>query len=262
MEVIAQDHWRRVDFISDLHLHPGEPDTHTAWARYMQKTNADALFILGDLFEVWVGDDLLDNPLGFESECVRIIRETARRLPVYYMVGNRDFLMGMRFADESHSIPIADPATLDFFGKRLVLSHGDAWCTDDVAYQSFRTTVRSSEWQSTFLAKPLPERLDIARHIRSQSEAKKPLGSYADVDTASAEAALSAAKARTLIHGHTHQPATHGLPSGAERWVLSDWHIKPPHTPRLEVLRLQTQPAMGEFSLSRLHPELCEIGLN
>ncbi len=253
-ELNAPPSWRTVDFISDLHLQAAEPATFTAWRRYLESTPADAVFILGDLFEVWVGDDAVsaDVPAlgtgletGFEGRCARLLGQTAGRLALFFMHGNRDFLVGQRFMDLCNTTLLADPTVLVFPGhgdQRWLLSHGDALCLGDVDYLQFRQQVRSPEWQRAFLAKPLAERQAIAREIRQQSqqqqESRKRSGvSYADVDTGAARQWLQAANARTLIHGHTHKPAMHDLGQGLARAVLSDWDAEAP-VPRADVLRL------------------------
>ena len=254
VELIAQPHWRRVDFISDLHLHSSEPQTHAVWARYMRDTKADALFILGDLFEVWVGDDTLTDAQSFESACVSTIRSTAARIPVYCIVGNRDFLLSQEFSAAAQAQLLPDPTTLTFAAHRIVLTHGDAWCVDDVDYQAFRRTVRSADWQAHFLKRPLPERRAIASDIRLQSEKKKEVASYADVDHSVAQEALASADATYLIHGHTHKPTTHEMEHGTQRWVLSDWHIQGKASDRAEVLRLERQPISDSLMWTRLAP--------
>ena len=246
-ELPALPAWRTVDFISDLHLHASEPATFSAWQHYMQSTPADAVFILGDLFEVWVGDDALGADLSapltglnssFEDRCARVMGEASGRLALHFMPGNRDFLVGQALMDLCHTRLLPDPGVLTFAGQRWLLSHGDALCLDDVDYMAFRQQVRSPAWQQAFLAKPLPERQAIARGIRQQSEARKQSGAtYADVDTRAARQWLAAAHARTLIHGHTHKPATHDLGDGFKRVVLSDWDAAAP-VPRADVLRL------------------------
>jgi predicted MPP superfamily phosphohydrolase len=120
VDLIAPNHWRQVDFISDLHLHAAEPGTHDAWVRYMQSTTADALFILGDVFEVWVGDDTLDDPESFEAACARIIRHTSERMSVFIMRGNRDFLIGERLAQACNAQLLEDPSTFQFLDTRIV----------------------------------------------------------------------------------------------------------------------------------------------
>lgn len=229
--------WRAIDFISDLHLQAGEPETFQAWQSYMQTTPADAVFILGDLFEVWIGDDVL-NARGFEYRCSQVIQQTAARLPTFFMRGNRDFLVGSDMMTACNTTLLADPAVLNFNHQRWVLSHGDALCLGDTAYMAFRQQVRSSEWQQAFLAKPLAERQDIARGLRQQSEARKKSGEdYADVCAQAARQLLLDANASMLIHGHTHKPTTHDLGNGLQRVVLSDWDAAAT-PPRAEVMRL------------------------
>lgn len=238
-ELIAPSHWRTVACISDLHLQASEPATFDAWQRSMANLTADAVFILGDLFEVWVGDDVLDaDANGFEAACVQVLSDTARQRPVFFMHGNRDFLVGRACLDACGVTLLADPTVLQFAGQRWLLSHGDALCLDDVDYLQFRAVVRSPQWQQEFLAKPLAERQQIARAIRSQSEDRKRSGVvYADVDMAAAIEWLNAAQATVLVHGHTHRPAQHGLGDGLQRWVLSDWDAAA-YPPRGELLCL------------------------
>lgn len=236
-ELIAASTWRAIDFISDLHLQASEAATFNVWRQYLQSTPADAVFILGDLFEVWVGDDALLSG-SFESQCAEVVKQTAARMSVFFMHGNRDFLVGSALMSMCNARLLDDPTVLEFEGQRWLLSHGDALCIDDLPYMHFRAQVRSPAWQQAFLAKPLAERQAIARGLRQQSEAKKQASTvYADVDGATTRQWLSAAKAPTLIHGHTHQPATHDLGDGMRRVVLSDWDAdaKPA---RAEVLRL------------------------
>lgn len=236
-ELTAPPDWLKLDLISDLHLQASEPATFTAWQRYMQTTPVDAVFILGDLFEVWVGDDALVEG-SFEAQCAQVIRQTAARVPVFFMHGNRDFLVGHDLMTACHTTLLNDPSLLTFHGQRWLLSHGDALCLGDTAYMAFRKQVRSADWQKTFLAKPLAERQTIARGLRQQSEARKQTGAdYADVDTQAARQLLLQANASTLIHGHTHKPANHDLGDGLQRVVLSDWDVEA-IPPRAEVLRL------------------------
>ena len=244
-ELQAPPSWRTVDFISDLHLGADEPATFGAWQHYLRGTPADAVFILGDLFEVWPGDDVIAaGPDSFEYGCACALRDAASRLAVFFMHGNRDFLVGQGLTSFSHATLLQDPTVLGFAGQRWLLSHGDALCLDDVDYMRFRELVRGSAWQSDFLAKPLAERQAIARELRRQSEARKQPGAhyaryarYADVDATAARQWLAAADARTLIHGHTHKPAVHDLGAGLSRVVLSDWDMSA-RPPRADVLRL------------------------
>ena len=243
----APSSWRHVEFISDLHLQASEQVTFLAWQHYMQHTRADAVFILGDLFEVWVGDDVIDDEgvtgqprsaLGFEACCAQVLRAASHRLDIFFMHGNRDFLLGPAFAKTSGITLLDDPTILDFAGQRWLLSHGDALCLSDTDYLEFRTQVRSPQWQHEFLGKPLAERQTIARALRAQSETRKSSGmTYADVDRAASCDWLHTAQASTLIHGHTHRPADHELAKGLRRIVLSDWDARAT-PPRTEVLRL------------------------
>jgi UDP-2,3-diacylglucosamine hydrolase len=261
MELPAPSRWRTVDFISDLHLQADEPQTHAAWADYLSHTPADAVFMLGDVFEVWVGDDVLSDSQSFEARCAHTMRQASQRLDLFLMHGNRDFLMGDTLMAHSGATLLADPCCLIAGHERWLLSHGDALCVDDVDYQHFRTQVRSRQWQDKFLAQQLPERQAIARQLRTQSEARKSTdATYADVDTPSALEWLQTAGCTHLIHGHTHRPGHHILAQGYERTVLSDWDLSAA-PPRAEVLRL-TLPSSDEGSallerlpLNRATPE-------
>jgi UDP-2,3-diacylglucosamine hydrolase len=258
-EFHAPARWQVVDFISDLHLQPAEPQTLEAWERYMAHTQADAVFILGDLFEVWIGDDAVaagqQAHAGFEQHCADILRAASRRRPVFFMHGNRDFLLGPQFADSCGMTLLADPCVLVFGSRRWLLSHGDALCLDDTEYQQFRTLVRNPDWKEAFLAKPLSERRAIAQGLRAQSEARKRSGaSYADADALEVQRWLQAAQATELIHGHTHRPADHDLGGGRHRRVLSDWDgATVPARAQVLRLRLGSGPN-GHCSVQRLGP--------
>jgi UDP-2,3-diacylglucosamine hydrolase len=234
--------WRAIDFLSDVHLHADMPRTFDAWSRHLRATDADAVFILGDLFEVWVGDDARAE--GFEARCVEVLTQAAAHRTLAFMPGNRDFLVGDTLLREARVQRLADPTRLDAFGQRLLLTHGDALCLADDEYQRFRALVRGADWQRDFLAKPLAERRALARAMRDAS-AQRQAGmgaaeapNWADVDEAAALAWLQAADAPTLLHGHTHRPATHMLPEGRQRVVLSDWDLDFARPPRAAVLRL------------------------
>ena len=236
-ELMAAPTWRVIDFISDLHLQATDVATFNVWRQFMQTTPADAVFIMGDLFEVWVGDDALQSG-SFELQCADAIRQTTARIPVFFMHGNRDFLVGSALMDLCTARLLDDPTVLVFEGWRWVLSHGDALCIDDLPYMRFRAQVRSPEWQQAFLAQPLQERQAIARGLRQQSEARKQSGAqYDDVNSQAARQLLQDAHALRLIHGHTHKPAEHDLGDGMRRVVLSDWDVDA-QPARAEVLRL------------------------
>jgi UDP-2,3-diacylglucosamine hydrolase len=257
-ELIAPANWRVIDFISDLHLQDSEPQTVQAWEDYMAHTRADAVFILGDLFEVWIGDDVLAaSPAGseaarFEQRGCRTLRKTSERCAVFFMHGNRDFLIDEAGAQACGMRLLADPTALFFGTQRWLLSHGDALCLLDTEYLQFRALVRSPAWQQAFLAKPLHERRTIAQGLRAQSEARKRSGaSYADVDKVEAIRWLQIAGAPELIHGHTHQPADHELGPGLHRRVLSDWDGAA--TPaRAQVLRLSLDNVGNPVQVQRL----------
>lgn len=232
--MIAPSDWRMVDFLSDVHLDASEVATFNAWANHLNTTPANALFILGDLFEVWIGDDTQDP---FHLQCMEVLRTTAKRIPVFFMCGNRDFLVGSDWLQSTDVQGLQDPCVLELAKQKVLLSHGDALCIDDTDYMAFRQQVRSNAWQEAFLAKPLSERQQIAKDLRTQSKARQQTQTdYVDVDANTACAWLSDNECKLLIHGHTHRPATHDLGDGLCRMVLSDWEaIATP--PRLEVLR-------------------------
>lgn len=214
-----------------------DPATFAAWRRYMGAVAADALFILGDLFEAWVGDDVVDAG-GFERQCADVLRATAQRLPVFFLCGNRDFLVGPGLAQATGLTLLADPTVFVFGERRWLLSHGDALCLGDTEYLAFRAQVRNPAWQHAFLAQPLAARQQVARGMRAESEQLKRTGrDYADVDTPAALQWLRAAGADVLVHGHTHKPADHALDATHRRIVLSDWDAAAT-PPRLEALRL------------------------
>lgn len=266
----APVHWRCVDFISDLHLQAGDSATFHVWQDYMRNTRADAVFILGDLFELWVGDDIIDGgglsgitvdpePVaGLAARCAQVLETAARRLAIYFMHGNRDFLLGPAYAKASGMTLIGDPCVLEFAGQRWLLSHGDALCLADTDYMQFRTHVRSAQWRQEFLARPLLERQEMGRALRQQSEARKNKGpasgmALVDLDTELACDWLRTARASTLIHGHTHRPAEHALENGLRRIVLSDWDASA--TPaRTSVLRLSavSQNQVDGVSVKRI----------
>jgi UDP-2,3-diacylglucosamine hydrolase len=250
----APDHWRVIDFVSDLHLQSGEPATWQAFERYLKRAPApDALFVLGDLFEVWIGDDALDQGASapgdaeppFWRACAAALRRFSAHTALFFMAGNRDFLLGPDGLREMGMQALPDPTVLVWRGQRYLLSHGDAWCVADTDYQRFRQQVRTAVWQQDFLARPLAERQAVARQLRAQSEARKrQLGPdpslWADLDDATVRQQLQAASADILIHGHTHRPAEHSLGQGLRRLVLSDWDATA-RPARLQVLRLSGQ---------------------
>lgn len=238
--------WRTLDFISDVHLDASAPQTQAAWSAYMAATPADALFILGDLFEVWVGDDLLEQPQErFAAQCVHSLSQAGQRLKLFFMHGNRDFLVGPALLARCQATLLDDPCLLLGQEQSWLLSHGDALCLDDEPYLAFRQQVRNPAWQKAFLARPLAERQEMARQVRERSQQQAQRwadgGGYAEVDAQAARDCLQLAGCSTLIHGHTHRPARHELGQGLAREVLSDWDagVEPA---RAQVLRLSLQP--------------------
>ncbi|MEO6897388.1 MAG: UDP-2,3-diacylglucosamine diphosphatase [Caldimonas sp.] len=233
----APPHWRAIDLMSDLHLAEGTPRAFAAWAAHLRHTDADAVFILGDLFEIWVGDDVAER--GFEARCVEILREAAARVKIAFMPGNRDFLVGDAMLQSAGVERLADPTLVEAFSARVLLSHGDALCVDDVAYQRYRAVVHRPLVQNVFAALPLAMRRSIGAAVRRRSGRRMPRaeGTFVDVDGPSALAWLRQVQAPTLVHGHTHAPASHSLAPGFVRHVLSDWELDGSSAPRAEVIR-------------------------
>jgi UDP-2,3-diacylglucosamine hydrolase len=234
---VAPRAWQAIDFISDLHLAPDTPRAFDAWAQYMRGTRADAVFILGDLFEMWVGDDSRHE--GFEARCADVLRQAAAMRSVAFMVGNRDFMVGAGLLADCGVMPLADPTTMTAFGERVLLTHGDALCLADTGYQKFRAMVRNPGWQASVLTRPLAERRALAREVRHESEQRHGTmpPEWLDLDHAACIEWMRAADAPVLVHGHTHRPADEQLQVGLTRHVLSDWDLDHAETPRAEVLR-------------------------
>lgn len=217
-------------FISDLHLSPRSPGATRLFLQFLagRARQASELFILGDLFEAWVGDDDIDAPC--HREIVDALRAaTEAGLKISLLHGNRDFLLGADFAAASGVTLIDDPYILSTPEWQFVLSHGDALCLDDTAYMAFRAQTRNPQWQAALLAKPLTERRAIAAHMREVSESSQrgKENPYTDLQPAATDDFLRQHGYATFIHGHTHQPAMHDhIVDGihVERWVLADWH--------------------------------------
>lgn len=222
-----------IHFLSDLHLSPGAPGVSRLFLDYLaaQARSAGQVFILGDLFEAWPGDDVIDDPEdGFFRGIVEALRALADSgTGVSVLHGNRDFLLGERFAERSGARLLPDPYVLSLPSWQFVVSHGDALCTDDAAYQAFRQQVRGNAWQAAFLSKPLSERKAVAAAMREQSEVSKREKSTQtmDLNPIATDDFLRQHGYATMIHGHTHRPARHEhIVDGihVERWVLADWH--------------------------------------
>lgn len=217
-------------FVSDLHLKAERPDILARFGRFLDDCVAhhvDAVFILGDLFEYWIGDDDLED--AFNARVVALLRDVADRgIALHFQAGNRDFLIGPRFAaaaglsllDEAVKVGVGDTA--------ILVQHGDLLCTDDLPYQQFRRQVRAADWQRSFLARPLAaRRAEVAELRRRSAEAMKgKTAEIMDVNPEAVRAALMAADCHVLIHGHTHRPGCEILSLQGvrcERWTLSDW---------------------------------------
>lgn len=215
-------------FISDLHLSPEQPATVEGFLGLIGETTAEAVYLLGDLFEAWPGDDFLAHP--FATAIVTGLQGLSRRgTDLYLMHGNRDFMLGPAFCQATGATLLPDPSVIDLYGRPTLLMHGDSLCTDDLAYQQIRNQVRDPAWQAAVLGKPLAERLAMARQFREQSEAAKD-GKSGEIMDVNAEAVIEAFRqsgCRRMIHGHTHRPARHDLMLDGqthERWVLPDWY--------------------------------------
>ena len=216
-------------FIADLHLHTEEPAITAGFLRFLngEARQADALYILGDLFEAWIGDDD-PNPLHREiAAAIHALVKTG--VPCYFIHGNRDFLVGKRFAQESGMILLPEEKVLDINGRRVLIMHGDTLCTDDTGYQAFRKKVHTPWIQTLFLALPLFIRQKIAARMRAGSKAANSSKSLEvmDVNPQAVVSVMEKHHVQWLIHGHTHRPAIHSLQangSEAFRAVLGAWH--------------------------------------
>jgi UDP-2,3-diacylglucosamine hydrolase len=219
-----------VFFISDLHLCTARPDINRVFFEFLRGAarEAESLFILGDLFEYWAGDDDLGDP--FNDSIAAALAEYSRAGPALrFMHGNRDFLLNGEFAKACEGRLIDDPHDLDLFGAPTLLMHGDTLCTDDIDYQRFRAQVRDSTWQKSFLALPLDQRKQQIEAVRQTSESEKlrKAAEIMDVNQGAVEAVLREHDYPRLIHGHTHRPARHVHRvdgRSCERWVLADWY--------------------------------------
>lgn len=215
-------------FVSDLHLDPTRPAVTRAFLDLAngRARQCDALYILGDFFEAWIGDDD-DAPLARQIvQALKAISDSG--VPIYFMRGNRDFLAGARFAEETSCQLLEDPSLISLYGKPVLLMHGDLLCTDDTDYQAFRRQCRSREWQAAVLAKPLDERRALAAQLRQDSReasSNKP-EDIMDVNATTVADYLSQNHTDLLIHGHTHRPAVHTTVTNSgeqTRVVLGDW---------------------------------------
>jgi UDP-2,3-diacylglucosamine hydrolase len=218
-------------FISDLHLDDSRPDITAQFLQFLsaEAASADALYILGDLFESWIGDDAADAGQGAAILGLRALTE--RGVPCFVMHGNRDFLLGEQFCERSGARLLADPVMLTLYGTDVLVMHGDALCTDDHAYQRLRATVRDPAWQRQFLALSASQRRALADAARDGSKAHLAAAAYSitDVNADSVSTVLRKSGAATLLHGHTHRPAVHALSvdgGKCTRIVLGDWYTQ------------------------------------
>lgn len=220
-------------FISDLHLSLHEEAITARFERFLREVPraGDSLYILGDLFEYWAGDDDLGDPLN-----ARVVASLARTaeggVPAYFIHGNRDFVAGEGFARAAHVRLLPDPTTLDLEGVPTVLLHGDTLCTDDLDYQAFRRESRTPQWQGALLAQPLAARRALIEHMRAQSEAQKAVKppEIMDVNDGAVRQAFATSGALRMIHGHTHRPGRHDYTVediARTRWVLPAWEQQP-----------------------------------
>ena len=217
-------------FISDLHLDAERPQITRLFGEFIdgEARGADALYILGDLFEAWVGDDDPSETGAFVAGKLRALSDAG--VPVSFIRGNRDFLLGAAFAERAGMTILPDPAVVMLHGAPTLLMHGDLLCTDDVAYQQFRAQTREPNWQAQFLAQPLAARLAFAQQARAASKAHQSglqaqgtMETITDVAPATVDATFGQYGVDRIIHGHTHRPAVHRQ-DGRTRIVLGDWY--------------------------------------
>ena len=217
-------------FISDLHLCASRPAITEAFLKFLktQAKQAEKLFILGDLFEYWAGDDDLNHP--DHQNIILALKTLSQNTAIYFIHGNRDFLVGEAFAEATGATILADPSVLNLYGHRVLLSHGDGLCTDDVEYQAFKKLVRSQDWQTKFMCQPLTQRKAQIEELRQKSEQEKSYKSsmIMDVNAQAVEKMLQDFNyPEIFIHGHTHRPNIHQLNLAGKhcsRIVLGDWY--------------------------------------
>ncbi|MCX7083946.1 MAG: UDP-2,3-diacylglucosamine diphosphatase [Methylococcales bacterium] len=215
-------------FISDLHLGLEKPDITRRFLHFLKTraNTADSLYILGDLFDAWIGDD---DPTPPNNQIRKHLRELVQSgVPVFLQPGNRDFLLGQKFCKDTGVVLLDDYVVIDLFGTPTLLTHGDLLCTDDLAYQEFREKSHTDAWKSNVLSKPLLLRLLVARwyRIRSYFHKRKKSTDIMDVNPLTVIEKMSEYNCERLIHGHTHRPAIHDFSIGnisAQRYVLAAW---------------------------------------
>jgi UDP-2,3-diacylglucosamine hydrolase len=213
-------------FIADLHLDPQQAAIFNLALKFFstRARQAETLYILGDLFEVWLGDD--DDESGYQPILTALRELTEHGVSIFIMRGNRDFLLNQQFAQQTGSQLLPDAHVIDLYGVPTLLMHGDTLCTLDIEYQAFQQQVRDSQWQQQFLAQPLAQRRLMAQQARHYSKTKQQTDAIIDVTPAAVIATMAEYQVNQLIHGHVHQPACHKLTikeHPATRWVLGDW---------------------------------------
>ncbi len=223
-------------FISDLHLDPSRPAITDLFLAFLrdEAMQADALYILGDLFEAWIGDDTPSPAADAVAVALHAVADAG--VPVYFIRGNRDFLVGEDYARRAGFTILPDPSVIDLYGRPVLLQHGDLLCTDDIAYQQFRAQTRDPVFQAQFLSQPLAARIAFAQKARDASQARQSemkqgdraqFETVTDVAPAEVDATFGRYGVDTMIHGHTHRPAIHALQAGGRdcmRIVLGDWY--------------------------------------
>lgn len=215
-------------FVSDLHLDQKRPHIIAAFCHFLENiSNIDALYILGDLFEYWIGDD--DPAIGLESVISALQKLSDVNIPVYFIHGNRDFLVGKKFAKQVHCQLLAEETVVDLYGKPTLIMHGDTLCTDDIAYQNYRAKIRNKWVQKFILMLSLKQRLSLAEKLRNKSinATQEKTEDIMDVNQQSVEQAMCKYNVHYLIHGHTHRPAIHEFNiknHEYKRIVLGDWY--------------------------------------
>lgn len=218
-------------FISDLHLCESRPEIIDAFTYFLDNTvaQADELYILGDLFEYWAGDDAIAS--GAHAKSIQALKKLSQQdVKVFLIHGNRDFLLGRVFSQETNIQILQDPSLISLYGNPILISHGDALCTDDLAYQAFRAEVRTDSWKAQFLSQPLADRIAYIESVRKKSELEKSVKpmDIMDVNPLAVSQLLKEYHyPPTFIHGHTHRPKHHQHSAdghACERWVLGDWY--------------------------------------
>jgi UDP-2,3-diacylglucosamine hydrolase len=246
-------------FVSDVHLQPSLPHTRQAFFNFLNQRaiKAEQLYLLGDLFEYWAGDDDIVTPDSKQViDAIRRVSDAG--IAVFWIAGNRDFLVGSGFAAAAGVTLLPDPFVATIAAQRIVLTHGDAQCTDDVAYMAFRAQVRQAGWQQDFLAMPLAQRKAIIEGLRNTSRAEQRAKSYdiMDVNASAISSLFDATATSIMIHGHTHRPAQHEVEENGERrvrHVLPDWDCDA-EPPRGGWLEMGSDGALRRYAIDDLDP--------